>query len=119
MSSHLHLIDETWIDRPPGAVAVQVADAGNWALWWPELELTVARDRGIKGMQWTVAGRYRGTAEIWLEPMQGGVLLHHYLRLDVVGGRPAPRQLRRLDRALAWQAKRVFWALKDDLENNR
>lgn len=122
----IHLIDETWIDAPVALVSAVVADPANWPGWWPTLDLTVTRDRRLKGMQWAArsgepvtrrAGRLRGTVEIWLEPLAGGVILHHYLRLDPVDGRPLPaRAANRLTRRYAWHAKRVFWRLKDQLE---
>jgi hypothetical protein len=119
MSPQIHLIDETWIDRPVEVVVAAVAAPSNWPLWWPQLQVAVSRDRGLKGIQWAVTGSYTGTAEIWLEPVQGGVLLHHYLRLDAAGGPLSRRRAAAIGREFAWQAKRVFWALKDDLENNR
>ena len=131
MQPRIHLIDETWIDAPPDAVANEVATAQMWQLWWPSLSLTVTRDRGIKGMQWAATGRspkrrfragrtFSGTVEIWLEPMRGGVLLHHYLRLDPTGHhRLSRRAAERVTRDFAWHAKRQFWQLKDHLEAGR
>ncbi|MDQ2838143.1 MAG: hypothetical protein M3Y42_19480 [Actinomycetota bacterium] len=141
MQPQIHLIDETWIDAPLDTVSIVVADPANWRLWWPTLDLTVTRDRGRKGIQWVavsspgpslapVARRravafrcpvaVRGTVEIWLEPFRTGVILHHYLRLDPSGDRPlTARAAARRTRQLAWQAKRVFWRLKDELEASR
>jgi hypothetical protein len=130
MQPRIHLIDETWIDAPADAVANEVATPGMWRMWWPTLSLTVTRDRGLKGQQWTAGGqapshRFRrarpltGTVEIWLEPMRGGVLLHHYLRLDPVGEQLSRRASERITRDFAWHAKRQFWQLKDRLEAGR
>jgi hypothetical protein len=120
MQPRIHLIDETWIDCAPFGVAAAVSDATNWARWWPTLNLTVTRDRGVKGMQWSASGWLAGTVEIWLEPVKFGVILHHYLRLDPPADRVlGRRKVDRLQRDFAWHAKRVFWRLKDDLENNR
>lgn len=122
MHPQFHLIDETWIAVPPVLVAAAVADATNWPGWWPDLELTVTRDRGVKGMQWTAAPRpgaepLAGSVEIWLEPFSDGVILHHFVRLDRIGpGGLGRRGSARLERRLAWHAKRVFWQLKDDAE---
>lgn len=122
MHPQFHLIDETWIAAPPATLAAVVADAAHWPGWWPGLELTVTRNRGVKGMQWTAVPRagaepLAGSVEIWLEPFSDGVILHHFLRLDRIGT-PAlgRRRVARLERRLAWQAKRVFWQLKDDAE---
>ncbi|MGI8665952.1 MAG: SRPBCC family protein [Jatrophihabitans sp.] len=126
MQPQIHLIDETWIDAPVERVSAVVADPANWRLWWPTLQLTVTRDRGVKGIQWAAvaapAGRrgvvpVGGTVEIWLEPLRNGVLLHHYLRLDPIGGRQLGTRAAAVGtRRLAWHAKRAFWQLKDELE---
>lgn len=111
------MIDDTWIDCPVRTVSARVANPDNWARWWPGLELMVTCDRGERGIIWTAGGPYRGSVEIWLEPVSGGVTLHHFLRLDPAsGGRMSPRSAARTTRKFAWHAKRVFWALKDELE---
>ncbi|HEX2902537.1 MAG TPA: hypothetical protein VHO01_03700 [Jatrophihabitans sp.] len=67
-----------------------------------------------------MAPRLVGTVELWLEPIQDGVLLHHFLRLDPLDGSRLPdRRAARLTRDFAWQAKRSFWQLKDELEASR
>lgn len=109
------IVDDTYVARPPADVAVVVADPGLWSLWWPDLELSVSRDRGVKGVQWAVRGALRGSMELWLEPVGGGTVVHWYLRADPT--RPvAPRAFarERQRRVLAW--KRHAFALKDRLE---
>jgi hypothetical protein len=134
----IHLIDEAWIDAPVRTVSAAVADYANWRRWWPWLDLTVTRDRKLKGIQWVARSRpaesrfgqtgsyfgrslpaLAGTVEIWLEPHRDGVILHHYLRLDPVGGRLSERAAAAWTKRLAWHAKRVFWQLKDELEARR
>jgi hypothetical protein len=131
VQQQIHLIDQTWIDAPVRAVSTVVADCANWRRWWPGLELTVARDRKDKGIQWSarsrpVARRFGadrvelvGTVEIWLEPHRDGVILHHFVRLDPVGDRLSDRAAAARTRRLAWHAKRMFWQLKDELESSR
>lgn len=123
MQPQIHLVDDTWIDAPPETVSAVIADPANWRPWWPTLDLSLTRDRGLKGLQFAARSRagyhpLAGSAEIWLEPFKTGVILHHFVRLDPV--QPAglsDRQARRHTRELAWQAKRVFWQLKDELES--
>ena len=131
MQPQIHLIDEAWIDAPVRTVSAVVADCANWRRWWPWLDLTVTRDRKLKGIQWVarsgaVSRRFgrslpalAGTVEIWLEPYRDGVILHHYLRLDPVDGRLSDRAAQAWTKRFAWHAKRVFWQLKDDLEAGR
>jgi len=123
MQPQIHLIDETWIGAGPERTSAALADSGMWPSWWPTLQLTVTRDRGLKGIQWAArsrAGVHRalaGTVEVWLEPMHDGVLLHHFVRLDPVDGRPLGRRRQaRLLREFGWQGKQAFWSLKDGLE---
>ncbi|MEO6503878.1 MAG: polyketide cyclase / dehydrase and lipid transport [Jatrophihabitantaceae bacterium] len=124
MQPQVHLVDETWIDAPAERVSAVVSDPVKWPTWWPYLRLTVTRDRGLKGVQFAAAPEpdshwpaLTGTAEIWLEPFKSGVILHHFLRLEPAGGERLPaRAARRWTRRAGWQAKQVFWQLKDDLE---
>ena len=124
------LVDETFVVVDRATIAAVVADPARWARWWPELQLTVFMDRGLDGIRWSVAGRWVGSLEIWLEAVGDGVLVHHYARLDPVdpstgGPRPVPTDLsgrRRAARARAVRAtawKRSIWALKDELEAGR
>lgn len=125
----IDLVDDTFVVAAPELVAGVVADPRRWAGWWPDLRLTVTRDRGRKGQQWRVDGPLTGTAEIWLEPWGDGVLVHHFLRCDLTAGaggsgsrvpaasgsRAADRERRR--RAQDW--KHAVHRLKDELEAGR
>jgi hypothetical protein len=110
------LIDETYIVAAPEAVSAAVHDPARWRKWWPDLALTVFMDRGLVGIRWSVTGALNGSAELWLEPVGDGVLVHHYLRVDPPGPVRSPDRLRRRH-ALAW--KRSVNALKDELEQGR
>lgn len=110
------LVDDTFVVASPEAVARAVADPRRWRQWWPDLHLTVTRDRGAKGQQWAVQGALLGSAEIWLEPWGDGVLVHHYLRADPPDVRPE-RWLRRERRRRALSWKRSVHSLKDELES--
>jgi hypothetical protein len=104
------LADDTFIAAPPAVVARLVADPARWRAWWPDLTLVTERDRGRSGRQWRVAGALSGTAEIWLEPVGDGTVLHFYLRTGL-------SDRARAARATAW--KRSVHAVKDELERGR
>ena len=111
---HVEIADDTFIVAAPLDVAAVVADAGRWRLWWPDLELTVTRDRGPAGVVWAVHGPLEGEMEIWLEPVADGVVLHYLVRADTAD--PRPYRLR--DRwTRGW--KRHARRLKDELEAGR
>ncbi len=114
------LIDETFLVAAPAVVARVVRDPGRWRQWWPDLDLLVFQDRGEAGVRWNVRGALAGSMEVWLEPYGDGVILHYYLRCDPPPGRilRPPAVLREVRRR-AKRAKRVFWALKDELEAGR
>lgn len=110
----------TFVVGDPDRLAQVVAVPGRWRRWWPDLELEVYRDRGAKGVQWRVTGALLGTAELWLEPVRDGVVLHWFLRAD----RPDSRGRSRRDlvrdqrnRVRDWTA--AAWALKDECESDR
>ena len=113
------LVDDTFVVAAPRTLAGIVADPVRWARWWPELMLTTTWDRGDQGRQWSVAGRYVGSAEIWLEQHRDGTIVHLYLRLDPAGGCWSPRQAERVRDRLARRWKREVTALKDALEVGR
>ena len=118
--ARLDLVDETFVVAPPAAVAGVVRDPARWRQWWPDLDLSVFQDRGEQGVRWNVRGALAGSMEVWLQPHGDGVILHYYLRCEPPAGRPLrPRAAQREVRRRAMHAKRVFWALKDELEAGR
>ena len=100
-------------------------DPGRWravvARTWTSPSSWTAASQGIR---WSVTGALTGSAELWLEPVGDGVVVHYYLRVDPAGRRAgrarvaarAPGRPRRAA-ALAW--KRHVNALKDELEGGR
>lgn len=114
----LDLIDETFVAAPPARVAAVVRDPARWRAWWPDLRLGVFQDRGDAGVRWNVRGALSGSMEVWLEPYADGVILHHYVRCDPASA-SRPGALARERRRRQKHAKRVFWAVKDELESGR
>lgn len=113
--------DETFIAADPARVAERFRAPELAREWWPGIELTVARDRGAEGVQWSVRGELTGSAEIWLEPWHDGVIVHWFLRADPVRAgrarsRRGPERLRR-DYVVAF--KQRVHRLKDELESGR
>ena len=118
--ARLDLVDETFVVATPAAVAGVVRDPARWRRWWPDLDLSVFQDRGEQGVRWNVRGALAGSMEVWLQPHGDGVILHYYLRCEPPAGRPLrPQAAQREVRRRAMHAKRVFWALKDELEAGR
>lgn len=117
------IVDSTWIGARPALVAAAIADPANWGVWWPDLELAVAEPRGDKGVRWTVRRARRGctgSMEVWLQPVLDGVVAHYFLRLDAGSGRGMrPARSRRESDRRRKQAKRVFWAIADQLDPAR
>jgi hypothetical protein len=112
----LDIADDTFVVAPRAVIAELVRDRACWPVWWPDLQLTVTADRGLKGVRWAVRGACVGSMEVWLEPWGDGVVVHWYLRAV-----PA-RAVRRLDRERArrvLQWKERVLALKDRLEGGR
>lgn len=116
----LDLVDDTFIAAPPALVRAAVEDPALWRHWWPGLALELRRDRGLEGLRWNVRGDLVGTAELWIESVLDGVVLHWFLRVDPADGRTLrPRTLERLRRTHATTWKRHAWRLKDTLEAGR
>ncbi|HEY9390387.1 MAG TPA: polyketide cyclase / dehydrase and lipid transport [Mycobacteriales bacterium] len=116
----IDLIEESFVVAEAHRVAAVLRDPARWVTWWPDLSLSVFQDRAEQGVRWTVSGALVGSMEVWLEPHADGVIVHHYVRADMAGDRtPRPRTVTREARRRARHAKRLFWALKDELEGAR
>jgi hypothetical protein len=113
------VVDHTWIRSDLPTIAGRIADDRNWERWWPDLKVRVAERRGLEGVRWIVTSSgFAGTMEVYLAADHDGVLLHYFLRLDPIDGRPLERRVRdRLRRAHAQHAKLIFWTLKDEVES--
>lgn len=84
------------------------------ATGWPRgCGVGEVEDRGPKGVRWVSTGRLVGSMEIWLEPVPGGTLVHHYVR--GAGRHPwrSPATLAR-DHTVGW--KRLVHEVKDEIE---
>lgn len=117
-------------------VRAQVRDVlagtrAGWSGWLPDLVLVVAQDRGAAGLRWVATTRarraaaavtLRGTAEVWLEPVPGGTVVHLYVRLDLPPERGGAQGLRdrrgrgRLPDRVRRTWKRGLNQVKDQLE---
>lgn len=100
-------------------VAGVVADPRRWVAWWPDLDLELRRDRGLKGCQWVLTGAIGGTAEIYLEPWHDGTLVHLFLRLDLPPGATSASRAQRDERERTLRWKTTVTRLKDELEAGR
>jgi hypothetical protein len=122
----IDVVDSTWFAAPPTTVAAIVAEPTNWRRWWPDLSLEVDEWRGAKGVRWlvpSVAGPgagLAGSAEVWLEPMFEGVVVHFFLRLEPPPGRElSTRRGQRITDHYRRRTKQAFWALADQLDPGR
>jgi hypothetical protein len=121
------VVDSTWVGARPAVVGAAVARTDAWARWWPGLQLVADELRDEKGVRWTVervtagpGAGLAGSAEVWLEPTDGGTVAHFFLRLDPPPGRRlSVRAVRRVERHYHRLAKRAFWALGDQLDPGR
>lgn len=110
----LDLAVDVFVVARPDRVAAAVHEAARWPGWWPDLTLTVLEDRGQDGLRWSVAGAVLGSAELWLEPVLDGVVVHWFLRGRLDGGSAGRERARRTQ---SWL--RAALALKDELEAGR
>ncbi len=129
--SSIDISDDTFILTSSSAVAEVVRDQNRWRIWWPDRVLTVYSDRGDKGLRWTVAGEFVGSAEIWIEESTPGVIVHYYLRVDptregssllkgsITGSPRSDRYLQKVRHRQVTTWKRIVWQIKDDLEGMR
>lgn len=89
----IDVLDDTFVRAAPGEVLA--ATASRWPGWLPDLALVVREERGVKGVRWsarsvTTSVTMQGTAEVWLEPVATGTVVHLFVRLDPLD--PGPDQ---------------------------
>jgi hypothetical protein len=120
------LMDETFVVATQQDVSAALHEPAELSSWWPDLRLSVEKDRGLKGLHFSVGGALVGTGELWLEEFGDGVIVHVFLRADPTrpgtDGEIAQLPLRALWRELrkrAWQTKQAMGRLKDRLEGGR
>jgi hypothetical protein len=119
------LMDETFIVATAEQVAEALHAPSLWRSWWPDLRLVVDKDRGVKGLHFSVSGPLVGNGELWLEPFGDGVIVHAFLRADPTNPETGEvavlpvRAIWREARKRAWQTKRGMGLLKDALEGDR
>ena len=107
----IDIIDETFIRAAPQVVRASLDDEAWTEQIWPHLSREVTRDRGVKGVRWSVTGQVVGEMEVWLEPFRDGVVVHHYVR-----GTRGPRAPRDVATRHTLRWKRAVHGLKDRLE---
>ncbi|HEV7196851.1 MAG TPA: polyketide cyclase / dehydrase and lipid transport [Pedococcus sp.] len=112
--TRVDVVDETFIRAAPATIRPTFSDPRWVASVWPHLELSVVRDRGVKGIRWAVAGQVDGDMEVWIEPFRDGAIVHHYVR-----GTRGPRAPRNVTTRHTLRWKRAVHALKDRLEDGR
>ena len=114
----IHILDESFVAASPRRLRTDWCDERSWEQMLPATRLRCYEDRGRLGKRWRLEGRLRGTAEVWLESLPTGVLVHVYVRADPA--RPVrPGGLSRLHRRIARELKRFGFAVKDAAEGDR
>lgn len=115
------VLDDTFVRAP--ALTVRDRTGHLWQAWLPTLRLVVTEDRGVRGTRWAASIRddpgTRGSAEVWLEPVPGGTVVHLYVRLDspAAAGR-GQRRARRVQDRVRRSWKRELHRFKDQQERH-
>lgn len=123
----LDIVDETFVVASPAVLRRLWCDEAAWDKRFADITLRCYEDRGRLGKRWYITGTLVGSAEVWLEELRDGVLVHVYVRADpapTFGGAPLkPRQARRARRQLwkryARPLKRWGFVIKDTAEGSR
>lgn len=116
------VIDETYAAVAPDRLRDALCAESAWALVLPELELRCFEDRGVRGKRWAVSGALEGTAEVWLERLPEGTVVHVFLQADPavpLSGPTAARRARQLDTACRVRLKRWVTHVRDALDESR
>lgn len=104
------VIDETFVRADPARVREELMRPGVLDALWPGLDRVVVQDRGAKGVRWRSEGDVTGRLEIWLEAVDGGTIVHHFLHGEL------QRRRRRWVRDHRRRWKTGLHEIKDGLE---
>ncbi|WP_262851866.1 hypothetical protein [Mumia quercus] len=113
------VIDQTYVAVPPRALRKVLCVEAVWAEVVPDLQLACFEDRGLRGKRWTVSGALDGTAEVWLEELAEGTVVHVFLQADPATPPRSERARVRLDRAYRERLKRWVTDVRDTLDAER
>jgi hypothetical protein len=105
----IDISDEVFVVADPAVIAGHIKDPGRLRAWYPGLELEPIEDRGLAGMRWSARGSLKGTAEIWVEPVLDGAVVHSFIRGESSEGH----------QHWALTIKRAAFSVKDALEAGR
>ena len=113
------VVDETFVRADPLTVRAALEEPGLLDRLCPGLERRVAQDRGAKGVRWWASGDVAGRAEIWLEEIAGGTVVHHFVHGEQQVGGPWWELVggpRRWERRHCRRWKAAIHEIKDHLE---
>ncbi|WP_370619140.1 hypothetical protein [Mumia sp. Pv 4-285] len=113
------VIDQTYVAVPPRLLVDAMCSESAWSTVLPKIELRCFDDRGDLGRRWRVSGELDGTAEVWLEAMPEGTVVHVFLQADPADATTSTRAGRRIDRTYHERLKRWVTHVRDSLDVGR
>ena len=115
----IDVIDEVFVAAQADVLRARLCDEARWERWFPGVQLCCVHDRGSLGKRWRLTGALVGTAEIWLEAVSMGTVVHAFLQADP----PPPRRRRRTSARARHAPARILrtqvLAVKIDLDRDR
>lgn len=75
----IDIVDETFVRASPREVRSTFDRLRPDALW-PNLTPEVMTDRGPLGVRWHIEGEVVGRMEVWLEGLDQGTIVHHFVQ---------------------------------------
>lgn len=115
--------DETYVGAERARVACALADQARWLRLWPGLDASLSADRGDEGFAVTLDGRLHGWADVYLEALPDGTVVHFSMAADPVAdavsthrGRPRPRKSERIAADCRSAFKQAVFEIKAELE---
>lgn len=136
----LFVDDAGYARAPASLVYRRITDVGSWPLWWRGVRVRrLGTSPSAGGQSWLLvlpggwasrirvraefhgwrhdtgvafrlSGDLEGDAEFWLEPLDGGTVVHH-----LFVGRTPLRPSRRIHERYRRSVRRGLWGLKDAL----
>lgn len=85
--TRVDVVDEVFVAAGEAVLREQLCEEFVWRSWFSGARFVCRQDRGSLGKRWAVSGSLIGTAEVWLEAVQLGTIVHVFLQVDPSSGR--------------------------------
>ncbi|PJJ56061.1 hypothetical protein CLV56_0265 [Mumia flava] len=114
------VVDQTYVAVGPERLRARLCDeVALAAVLGPGLAVRCFEDRGRRGKRWRLSGALDGTAEVWLEELAEGTVVHVFVQADPSRSPRSARARRRVEERYHQALSRWVTSVRDELDGSR